>query len=56
MRSAQDRREEREREAFARGKEDAKKNRSYKEGASAYTHDDERLAYTKGFTEGLKER
>lgn len=56
MRNAEDRKKERDAEAYRRGKEDAHKNRSYKEGADAYSHDDERLAYTKGFTDGLKER
>lgn len=56
MRNAEDRKKERDAEAYRRGKEDAHKNRSYKEGADAYAHDDERLAYTKGFTDGLKER
>ncbi len=56
MRSADDKRKERIAEAYRRGKEDAHKNRSYKEGADTFTHDDERLAYTKGFTDGLKER
>lgn len=56
MRSAEEKKKEREAEAYRRGKEDARKKRSYREGADAYSHDDERLAYTKGFTDGLKER
>lgn len=57
MLSAKDKKKEREKEAFERGKEDAAKGVSYKEGACVYSHDDDlRYAYTRGFTQALRER
>lgn len=54
MMTPDDRKKYLEKQAYERGKEDAHKHRSYKEGAMSCSHDYERTAYTRGFVDGMR--